>query len=97
MHAKANTKGVPPQHLLALPSVSSSLSALPQAKSLANVSLHTSSTPVQHAADSEAKLKKALSKNAASMGQSQASPYSSTQTSPGHSSQGLMMRKPVRV
>ncbi|KAI0316595.1 hypothetical protein OF83DRAFT_1172731 [Amylostereum chailletii] len=60
MSAKSNA----PAHLLALPSLSSQLSSLPQAKSLANVSLYSPSIPGQHAAQSEAKLKKALSNNA---------------------------------
>ena len=42
---------------MALPSVSCSLSSLPQARSLEQVSLHPSSMSAQHAAESEAKVR----------------------------------------
>ncbi|KAF9237448.1 hypothetical protein BU15DRAFT_75993 [Melanogaster broomeanus] len=58
-------------NLVSFPSLASSLSKLPQATSFDNVSLHPSMY-AQHAAESEAKLKKALSKTAASM------PYNSS-------------------
>ena len=47
---------VAPSNLVALPSLSNSLSSLPQAKSLAHVSVYTSSMSGQHAAESEAKV-----------------------------------------
>lgn len=46
-----------PTHLVALPSVSASLSSLPQVKSMANVSIHTPSHLSAHAAESEAKVR----------------------------------------
>ncbi|KAF8132882.1 hypothetical protein EV363DRAFT_80472 [Boletus edulis] len=49
--------------LVALPSLSCALSSLPQATSLDCVSLHPSMY-AQHAAESEAKLRKVLSKTA---------------------------------
>ncbi|KAI0049352.1 hypothetical protein FA95DRAFT_893215 [Auriscalpium vulgare] len=90
---------LPPAHLVSLPSLSSSLSSLPQAKSLANVNVYTSPMSAQvAAAQSEAKLKKALSNNATS--HSQQVPYCQMpppQASSGHAQQPLMMRKPVRT
>ena len=53
--SKPIQKGVP-SHLVSLPSLSNSLSSLPQAKSLAHVAVYTSSMPGQHAAESEAKV-----------------------------------------
>ncbi|EIW75772.1 hypothetical protein CONPUDRAFT_169053 [Coniophora puteana RWD-64-598 SS2] len=53
------------EKLTALPSLSCSLSSLPQATSLDGISLHHSMF-AQRAAESEAKLKKALSKTASS-------------------------------
>ncbi|KAH9006465.1 hypothetical protein EDB86DRAFT_3070467 [Lactarius hatsudake] len=93
--SKPIQKGSAPSHLLALPSLSNSLSSLPQAKSLAHVSVYTSSMSGQHAADSEAKLKKALSNNA---GSAQSLAYAPTPPSNyNQASQPLMMRKPVRT
>ncbi|KAL4079978.1 hypothetical protein V8B97DRAFT_1914113 [Scleroderma yunnanense] len=78
-----NTQGIRADKLVSLPSLSSSLYSLPQATSLANVSLHPSMY-AQRAAESEAKvtlsrslpwcnlltqLKKVLSKTAASQPQ----------------------------
>lgn len=54
--SKPIQKGVPPSHLVAYPSLSNSLSTLPQAKNLAHVSVYTSSMSGQHAAESEAKV-----------------------------------------
>ncbi|KAF9788484.1 hypothetical protein BJ322DRAFT_1049124 [Thelephora terrestris] len=51
------------EQLMALPSVSQALSQLPQARSVDQVSLHPSSMSAQHAAESEAKLRKVLSKS----------------------------------
>ncbi|KII83998.1 hypothetical protein PLICRDRAFT_46790 [Plicaturopsis crispa FD-325 SS-3] len=63
MTSNAQNKGVPADRITALPSLSCALSSLPQAKSIANVSLHP--TMYAHrAAESEAKLKTALSKTA---------------------------------
>jgi hypothetical protein len=53
--SKPIQKGAP-SHLLSYPSVSKSLSTLPQAKNLAHVSVYTSSMSGQHAAESEAKV-----------------------------------------
>ena len=53
--SKPIQKGAP-SHLVALPSLSNSLSSLPQAKSLAQISVYTSSMSGQHAAESEAKV-----------------------------------------
>ncbi|KAI0300546.1 hypothetical protein B0F90DRAFT_1629828 [Multifurca ochricompacta] len=96
--SKPIQKGAAPSHLVALPSLSNSLSSLPQAKSLAHVSVYTSSMSGQHAAESEAKLKKALSNN---VGTAQGRAYSTSSAPPTSShnqaSQPLMMRKPVRV
>ncbi|KAI9465827.1 hypothetical protein BJY52DRAFT_1183388 [Lactarius psammicola] len=95
--SKPIQKGSAPSHLIALPSLSNSLSSLPQAKSLAHVSVYTSSMSGQHAADSEAKLKKALSNNA---GSAQSLAYATSPTPPANynqASQPLMMRKPVRT
>ncbi|KIK01175.1 hypothetical protein K443DRAFT_678637 [Laccaria amethystina LaAM-08-1] len=58
----ASNKGVP-SNLISLPSLSSSLHALPHATSLQGVSLHPNMY-AQRAAESEAKLQKALSKTA---------------------------------
>ncbi|KAF5339583.1 hypothetical protein D9611_011413 [Ephemerocybe angulata] len=83
-----------PSNLVSLPSLSSSLHTLPQATSLSNVALHPSMY-TNRAAESEAKLQKALNKQAASLNGSQ--PQSPV--IPGYmmSSQGqdagLMMRK----
>ncbi|TFK23303.1 hypothetical protein FA15DRAFT_705563 [Coprinopsis marcescibilis] len=58
------------QHLVSLPSLSSSLHALPQATSLDGVNLHPSMY-ANRAKESEAKLQKALSKQAANQQQQQ--------------------------
>lgn len=50
--SKPIQKGAP-SHLVSLPSLSNSLSALPQAKNIAHVAVYTSG---QHAAESEAKV-----------------------------------------
>ncbi|ETW75253.1 hypothetical protein HETIRDRAFT_412453 [Heterobasidion irregulare TC 32-1] len=63
---------------------------------MANVSIHTPAIPKQHAAESEAKLKKALSKNAASVHSTPMPQYVTlppSQSSHGH----VMMRKPIRT
>jgi hypothetical protein len=55
--SKPIQKGIAPSHLVALPSLSNSLSSLPQAKSLAHVAVYNSSSMSgQHAAESEAKV-----------------------------------------
>ncbi|KAF9004539.1 hypothetical protein BDQ17DRAFT_396354 [Cyathus striatus] len=54
-----------PSNFVAFPSVSSSLHSLPHATSMQNVSLHPNMY-AQRAAESEAKLQKALSKTASS-------------------------------
>ncbi|KAH7921515.1 hypothetical protein BV22DRAFT_727163 [Leucogyrophana mollusca] len=64
----SNSSNVRADKLVALPSLSCSLSSLPQAKSMDSVSLHPNMY-AQRAAESEAKLKKVLSKTAASFPQ----------------------------
>ncbi|KII95086.1 hypothetical protein PLICRDRAFT_128534 [Plicaturopsis crispa FD-325 SS-3] len=65
MSTRAQNKGVPADRITALPSLSCALSSLPQAKSISNLSLHPTMY-AQRAAESEAKLKNALSKTASS-------------------------------
>ncbi|KAF8880632.1 hypothetical protein BD779DRAFT_1473749 [Infundibulicybe gibba] len=84
-----------PSNLVAFPSLSSSLSNLPQATSLQNVALHPNMY-AQRAAESHAKLQKALSKTASSCPPQQPStaPYT-LQQQPAHSASSspqLMMR-----
>ncbi|KAH6909996.1 hypothetical protein BKA70DRAFT_1561622 [Coprinopsis sp. MPI-PUGE-AT-0042] len=84
-------------NIVSLPSLSSHLSSLPQATSFSNIDLHRNMYAAR-AVESEAKLQKALSKQAAS--QPQAQPQ---QTIPGYAypapqaqhdpSQPIMMRK----
>ncbi|KAH7890243.1 hypothetical protein F5I97DRAFT_2104 [Phlebopus sp. FC_14] len=93
----SNSQGLRAEKLVALPSLSCALSSLPQATSLDCVSLHPNMY-AQRAAESEAKLKKVLSKTAASLPQNASSvpPYMNP---PSHnpntpsSSPPLMMRK----
>ncbi|KAL4063764.1 hypothetical protein J3A83DRAFT_4378413 [Scleroderma citrinum] len=94
-----NTQGIRADKLVSLPSLSSSLYSLPQATSLANVSLHPSMY-AQRAAESEAKLKKVLSKTAASQPQTPPPPAIPAYMNPPPSnpnmpntSTPLMMRK----
>jgi hypothetical protein len=54
--SKPIQKGTAPSHLVALPSLSNSLSTLPQAKNLSHVAVYNSSMSGQHAAESEAKV-----------------------------------------
>lgn len=56
MDSNTNAK-IRKEQLMALPSVSCSLSQLPQARSMAQVSLHPSSMSAQLAAESEAKVR----------------------------------------
>ncbi|EGN94312.1 hypothetical protein SERLA73DRAFT_143946 [Serpula lacrymans var. lacrymans S7.3] len=99
-HSNPSNKGVPADKLVALPSLSCSLSSLPQARSLDSVSLHPSMY-AQRAAESEAKLKKVLSKTAASFPQNPP-PVPAYMNPPRHdpnspsSSPPLMMRKSQR-
>ncbi|KAK0186712.1 hypothetical protein F5146DRAFT_1227307 [Armillaria mellea] len=95
MSSRDASKGVP-SNLLAFPSLSSSLHALPQATSMKGVSLHPNmySQPA-----SEAKLQKALSKTAATHpSQNPAmAPYMRPATPSSHcDSSPLMMRKPQK-
>ncbi|PFH51579.1 hypothetical protein AMATHDRAFT_2861 [Amanita thiersii Skay4041] len=84
-------------NIVAFPSVSSSLHTLPAATSMKNVNLHHNMYAAR-AAESEAKLKKALSKAASTNGSSNSQPIpmpvftppSDTSTS---SSPPLMMKK----
>lgn len=95
----SNAQGVRANKLVALPSLSCALSSLPQATSLDSVSLHPNMY-AQRAAESEAKLKKVLSKTAASQPQTPPppaipaymNPSQYNQNSP-NSSPPLMMRK----
>ena len=68
MDAITNAKSLRKEKLMALPSVSCSLSALPQARSLEQVSLHPSSMSAQHAAESEAKVRFVLTDPPRSIG-----------------------------
>ncbi|KAI6157221.1 hypothetical protein BKA82DRAFT_126175 [Pisolithus tinctorius] len=95
----SNAQGTRANKLVALPSLSCALSSLPQATSLASVSLHPSMY-TQHAAESEAKLKKVLSKTAASQPQTPPPPAVPAYMNPPqyhqnspNSSPPLMMRK----
>jgi len=78
---------VVPSNLIAFPSVSSSLNSLPQATSIHSVALHPNMY-AQRAAESEAKLQSALSKNTPS--QPMQALYMSPPQTP--SQDGLMMR-----
>ncbi|KAF9044353.1 hypothetical protein BJ165DRAFT_1480677 [Panaeolus papilionaceus] len=89
----SSSKGVP-SNLVAFPSVSSALNSLPQATSIHNVSLHPNMY-AQRAAESEAKLQKALSKTPSSFTpQTQPLVYGKmpSSTTPQDSSSPLMMR-----
>ncbi|KAJ8581174.1 hypothetical protein M405DRAFT_832981 [Rhizopogon salebrosus TDB-379] len=94
---QSNSRRAPADKLVALPSLSSGLSSLPQAKSMASVSLHPNMY-AQRAAESEAKLKNVLSKTAASHPHNPPpipaymNPPPHNPNSPG-SSPPLMMRK----
>ncbi|KZP07964.1 hypothetical protein FIBSPDRAFT_849132 [Athelia psychrophila] len=94
----SQSKGVSADRLMALPSLSGNLSALPQAKSMNNVSLH-SQMYAPRAAASEAKLAKALTKSASSFTPTPPmAPYRSTPSRDNASSPPpIMMRKPVRA
>jgi len=61
MDAAQNAKTLRKEQLMSLPSLSCSLSTLPQARSLEQVQLHPSSMSAQLAAESEAKVRFALS------------------------------------
>ena len=61
MDAAQNAKILRKEQLMSLPSLSCSLSTLPQARSLEQVQLHPSSMSAQLAAESEAKVRFALS------------------------------------
>jgi len=94
--SKPIQKGGAPSHLVALPSVFNSLSSLPEAKNLAHVSVYTSSTSVQHAAESQAKLQKALLKNAGSPHSVAYANVPTSTTTQNQQSQQLMMKTPTR-
>ncbi|OCH88077.1 hypothetical protein OBBRIDRAFT_735157 [Obba rivulosa] len=87
-----------PEQLVALPSLSCSLHSLPQAKSVDSVALHPNSMSSQRQAESEAKLRKALSKSSAGNTSSLPPayvPHQLPQYSPSSNEPPLMMRKPV--
>ncbi|KAI0360747.1 hypothetical protein OH77DRAFT_1517185 [Trametes cingulata] len=92
----SSTKSIPPDQLVALPSLACSLSSLPQAKSIDGLSLHHSML-AQRNAESQAKLQKALSKSAANgaLPMYAGAPSAPVQYSPSSASPPLMMRKPV--
>ncbi|KAI1798286.1 hypothetical protein LXA43DRAFT_979659 [Ganoderma leucocontextum] len=95
----SSTKSIPPSQLIALPSLSCSLSSLPQAKSIDGLSLHPTML-AQRNAESQAKLQKALSKSSANntlppvyaAHHTQPAQYSASSNSPP-----LMMRKPTKT
>uniref|UniRef100_A0A8H7XUT1 Uncharacterized protein n=1 Tax=Psilocybe cubensis TaxID=181762 RepID=A0A8H7XUT1_PSICU len=85
-----------PSNLVAFPSVSSSLHSLPQATSLQNVSLHSSSNALR-AAESEAKLQKALAKTSSSFTpQVQPMMYHTSPLPASHDPSGGLMMRTVR-
>ncbi|TCD67619.1 hypothetical protein EIP91_012184 [Steccherinum ochraceum] len=92
----SSTASLPRDQLVALPSLANSLSSLPQAKTLDNLALHSSSS-AQRNAESEAKLRKVLSKTNSSSAVPPAYLSSSQMPGYGDNSPPLMMRKPVRV
>ncbi|KAJ3481485.1 hypothetical protein NLI96_g7636 [Meripilus lineatus] len=94
--SSSTKKGISPEQIIALPSLSCALSALPQAKSVDSVALHPASMSAQRAAESEAKLRKALSKNAGSNVPITYAPPAQSY-SPGSGSPPLMMRKPLKT
>lgn len=101
-HSKLD-RGVSADKITSLPSLSCSLSSLPQAKTMANVSLHPTMY-AQRAAESEAKLQKVLSKTASSYSPqnppsvpSYMNPPPRNSHSPSCSSSPLMMRKPQKL
>ncbi|KAF7424982.1 hypothetical protein PC9H_009016 [Pleurotus ostreatus] len=84
--------------IVALPSLASSLSSLPQAKSMAHVALHPNMYG-QRAVESEAKLQRALTKNASHETQNTPSPVYNLPPrpeSPNNLNSPLMMREPQR-
>ncbi|KAI0343855.1 hypothetical protein BDW22DRAFT_1428380 [Trametopsis cervina] len=94
--SRSSTVSAAPNTLVALPSLSCSLSSLPQATSLDGVSMHPTSMSAQRHAESEAKLRKVLSKTASAshplplyMPSTPPSPYSPD-------SAALTMRKPLK-
>ncbi|KAI8986877.1 hypothetical protein BD414DRAFT_536757 [Trametes punicea] len=95
----SSTKSIPPESLVALPSLACSLSSLPQAKSIDGLSLHHSML-AQRNAESQAKLQKALSKSAANGTLPSAYagvPPPPVQYSPSSASPPLMMRKSAKA
>ncbi|VDB99794.1 unnamed protein product [Peniophora sp. CBMAI 1063] len=87
----------PRAQIVSLPSLSSQLSSLPQAKSMANLPLYTSPLSAQHAATSEAKLRKALAHTSNSSGTQYATHPAAPSPPPTPGGAPLMMRKPVRT
>ncbi|KAG9219914.1 hypothetical protein CCMSSC00406_0009517 [Pleurotus cornucopiae] len=99
MASRAQSPDSSKPKIVALPSLASSLSSLPQAKSMAHVALHPNMY-AQRAAESEAKLQRALTKNASShASQNPPSPAYNLPPqpeSPNNPNSPLMMRKPQR-
>ncbi|KAF8498911.1 hypothetical protein BU17DRAFT_102874 [Hysterangium stoloniferum] len=75
----SSTKAPPP--IVALPSLSSHLCSLPQAKNMESLPVHPSQSAQRHA-ESEAKLKKALERNVARQSLQSASQSSHAQYPP---------------
>ncbi|KAI0701679.1 hypothetical protein C8Q76DRAFT_802640 [Earliella scabrosa] len=94
----SSSKSIPPEQLIALPSLACSLSSLPQAKSIDGLSLHPSML-AQRNAESQAKLQKALSKSAtnATLPIAYAPLAQPVQYAPSSNSPPLMMRKPAKA
>ncbi|RPD65399.1 hypothetical protein L227DRAFT_570724 [Lentinus tigrinus ALCF2SS1-6] len=95
--SRSSTNSIPPEQLIALPSLACSLSSLPQAKSIDGLSLHPTML-AQRNAESQAKLQKALSKSAANTTlPAYAAPHMQpVQYSPNSNPPPLMMRKPAK-
>ncbi|KAK7691470.1 hypothetical protein QCA50_004869 [Cerrena zonata] len=95
----ASKNSIAPGHMIALPSLSSSLSSLPQAKSVDAVALHPFPMSAQRSAESEAKLRKVLShsnSNASHASAPAAYATAAPSYSPGSGDPPLMMRKPLK-
>ncbi|KIP04087.1 hypothetical protein PHLGIDRAFT_20078 [Phlebiopsis gigantea 11061_1 CR5-6] len=92
--SSSSSSAIAPEQLIALPSLSSALSTLPQAKSLDGVALHPNYMSAQRAAESEAKLRKVLSKTASHPSAAYIPPV--TTQSSQYSPDALTMRKPLK-
>ncbi|KAF9465434.1 hypothetical protein BDZ94DRAFT_1307048 [Collybia nuda] len=95
MATRDASKKSAPSNLIALPSLSSSLHSLPHATSMQNVALHPNMY-AQRAAESEAKLQKALSKNASSYPQNPSTMPSYMMPPPAQSQGSPLMMRPKK-